>query len=101
MAPLDTAEKMEAKAGEGQQRGPGPAAAPARPQLRAPGRGYDPFSCGVDNTEMARLSSMAMARCFSDILGDQRISVYLQSVTLDTFYSVVGSSKYCEPFCDL
>ena len=51
MAPLDTAEKMEAKAGEGQQRGPGPAAAPARPQLRAPGRGYDPFSCGVDNTD--------------------------------------------------
>ena len=75
MAPLDTAEKMEAKAGEGQQRGPGPAAAPARPQLRAPGCGYDPFSCGMDNTEMARQSSMAMARCFSDILCDQRISV--------------------------
>ena len=43
---------------------------------------------------------MAMARCFSDILGDQRISVYLQSVTLDTFYSVVGNSKYCEYFVD-
>jgi hypothetical protein len=104
MAPPDTSEKMEAKAGEGSKENQDPQ--PHLPDLssRAPGRGYDPFSYGVDNTEMAWLSSMAMIRCFSDILCDQRISVtirqsvYLQNVTLYTVYSVVGNSKYCEFF---
>merc|ERR1719251_580904 len=42
---------------------------------------------------------MAMIRCFSDILCDQRIpdtirqSVYLQTVTLDTVYSVAGDCR--------
>ena len=34
----------------------------------------DPFSYGVDNIELQRLSTMALLRCFSDILYDQRIS---------------------------
>ena len=56
----------------------------------------DPFSHGVDNIELQRLSSMALMRCFSDILHDTRIpdnirqSVYLQTVSLDTVYSVAG-----------
>ena len=63
MAPPDTSEKMEAKAGEGSKENQDPQ--PHLPDLssRAPGRGYDPFSYGVDNTEMAWLSSMAMIRC--------------------------------------
>ena len=54
----------------------------------------DPFSFGVDNLELQRLSSLAMMRCFSDILHDSRIpdnirqSVYLQTVNLETVYSV-------------
>ena len=54
----------------------------------------DPFSFGVDNLELQRLSSLAMMRCFSDILHDSRIpdnirqSVYLQTVSLETVYSV-------------
>ena len=56
----------------------------------------DPFSYGVDNIELQRLSSMALLRCFSDILYDQRIpesirqSVYLQTVSLETVYSIAG-----------
>ena len=56
----------------------------------------DPFSYGVDNIELQRLSSMALLRCFSDILHDQRIpesirqSVYLQTVSLETVYSIAG-----------
>jgi len=56
----------------------------------------DPFSMGVDNMELQRLSSMAMMRCFSALMYDQRIpanirqSVYLQTVSLDTVYSVAG-----------
>ena len=95
MAPPDTAEKMEAKAGEGSKEDQDPL--PHLPVLSSepPAVVTTPSA-----TAEARLSSMAMARCFSDILGDQRISVYLQSVTLDTFYSVVGNSKYCEYFVD-
>ena len=66
----DTAGYRQEDGGQGrrgEQGEPGLAAAPARPQLGAPGWGYDPFSYGVDNTEMARLSCMAMARCFIDI----------------------------------
>ena len=54
----------------------------------------DPFSFGVVNLELQRLSSLAMMRCFSDILHDSRIpdnirqSVYLQTVNLETVYSV-------------
>ena len=54
----------------------------------------DPFSFGVDNLELQRLSSLAMMRCFSDILHDSRIpdnirqSVYLQTVNLETVYSL-------------
>ena len=57
----------------------------------------DPFSYGVDNIELQRLSSMALLRCFSDILYDQRIpetirqSVYLQTVSLETVYSIAGN----------
>ena len=56
----------------------------------------DPFSYGVDNIELQRLSTMALLRCFSDILYDQRIpetirqSVYPQTVSLETVYSVAG-----------
>ena len=56
----------------------------------------DPFSYGVDNMELQRLSSMAMMRCFSDIIHDNRIpdnirqSVYLQTVSLETVYSIAG-----------
>lgn len=56
----------------------------------------DPFSYGVDNIELQRLSTMALLRCFSDILYDQRIpetirqSVYLQTVSLETVYSIAG-----------
>ena len=91
-----TAEKMEAKAGEGSKENQDPL--PHLPVLSSepPAVVTTPSA-----TAEARLSSMAMARCSSDILGDQRISVYLQSVTLDTFYSVVGNSKYYEFFCDL
>ena len=57
----------------------------------------DPFSYGVDNMELQRLSSMAMIRCFSDIMHDTRIpdnirqSVYLQTVSLETVYSIAGN----------
>ena len=95
-----TAEKMEAKAGEGSKENQDPL--PHLPVLSSePPAVVTTPSATVWTTRMARLSSMAMARCFSDILGDQRISVYLQSVTLDTFYSVVGNSKYYEFFCNL
>ena len=59
----------------------------------------DPLSYGVDNMELARLFSMDKIRCFSDIICDQRIpdnirqSVYLQTVTLDTVYSVAGKDE--------
>ena len=100
MTPPDTAKKMEAKAGGGSKENQD--SLPHLPDLSSePLAVVTTTSAAAWTTRMARLSSMAMARCFSDILGDQRISVYLQSVTLDTFYSVVGSSKYCEPFCDL
>lgn len=56
----------------------------------------DPFSYGVDNMELQRLSNMALVRCFSDILHDSRIpdnirqSIFLQTVSLETVYSVAG-----------
>ena len=59
----------------------------------------DPFSYGVDNMELQRLSSMAMIRCFSDIMHDTRIpdnirqSVYLQTVSLETVYSIAGNDQ--------
>ena len=59
----------------------------------------DPFSYGVDNMELQRLSSMAMMRCFSDIMHDNRIpenirqSVYLQTVSLETVYSIAGNES--------
>ena len=74
MAPLDTAEKMEAKAGEGSKENQDPL--PHLPVLSSePPAVVTTPSATVWTTRMARLSSMAMARCFSDILGDQRISV--------------------------
>ena len=65
-----TAEKMEAKAGEGSKENQDPL--PHLPDLSSepPAVVTTPSA-----TAEARLSSMAMARCFSDILGDQRISV--------------------------
>ena len=63
----------------------------------------DPFSYGVDNIELQRLSSMALLRCFSDILYDQRIpdsirqSVYLQTVSLETVYSIASTSPVITP----
>ena len=100
MGPPDTAEKMETDGGEGSKENqdpllpdlPDPSSEPPAVVIYM----IDPFSYGVDNMELARLSSMAMIRCFSDILCDQRIpdtirqSVYLQTVTLDTVYSVAG-----------
>ena len=50
----------------------------------------DPLSYCVDNMELARLFSMDKIRCFSDII---RQSVYLQTVTLDTVYSVAGKDE--------
>ena len=64
----------------------------------------DPFNFGVDNLELQRLSSMALIRCFSSILFDQRIpenirqSVYLQTVSLETVYTVAGKYFYCYTF---
>ena len=65
----------------------------------------DPFSYGVDNIELQRLSSMALLRCFSDILYDQRIpesirqSVYLQTVSLETVYSIAGMTMIPPIIC--
>ena len=74
MAPPDTAEKMEAKAGEGSKEDQDPL--PHLPDLSSePPAVVTTPSATVWTTRMARLSSMAMARCFSDILCDQRISV--------------------------
>ena len=103
MGPPDTAEKMETDGGEGSKENqdpllpdlPDPSSEPPAVVIYM----IDPFSYGVDNMELARLSSMAMIRCFSDILCDQRIpdtirqSVYLQTVTLDTVYSVAGKDE--------
>ena len=67
----------------------------------------DPFSYGVDNIELQRLSSMALLRCFSDILYDQRIpesirqSVYLQTVSLETVYSIAGMTMIFPSSCVL
>lgn len=67
----------------------------------------DPFSYGVDNIELQRLSSMALLRCFSDILYDQRIpesirqSVYLQTVSLETVYSIAGMTMILPSLCVL
>ena len=65
----------------------------------------DPFSYGVDNMELQRLSSMAMMRCFSDIIHDNRIpdnirqSVYLQTVSLETVYSIAGNAMEKQNCC--
>merc|ERR1740129_1080817 len=63
----------------------------------------DPFSSGVENMDPAWMPSMAMLRRFSDILYDQRIpenirkSVYLQTVSLETVYSIAGECRQTGP----
>ena len=84
MTPPDTAEKMEAKAGEGSKENQDPL--PHLPDLSSepPAVVTTPSA-----TAEARLSSMAMARCFSDILGDQRISVRASHSTPSTPWWVI------------
>lgn len=57
----------------------------------------DPFSYGVDNPELLRLSSLALMRCFSNTVADERLpsdalrqSLYLQTISLESIYSITG-----------
>ena len=96
----DTSEKMETEGGDGSkvnqdQLLPDPSTEPPAVFIYM----IDPLSNCVDNMELAMLFSMDKIRCFSDIICDQRIpntirqSVYLQTVTLDTVYSVAGKDE--------
>ena len=59
----------------------------------------DPFSLGVDNCDMLRLSSLGLLRCFNQILPHLsdlvRNNIYLQLVPLDAVFqlSQVRKSK--------
>jgi len=55
----------------------------------------DPFSFGVDNPELMRLSSMALMRCFNNMVQDTRLpsdslrqSIYLQTISMESVYAV-------------
>ena len=96
----DTSEKMETEGGDGSKENqdqllPDPSSEPPAVFIYL----INPLSYCVDNMELARLFSMDKIRCFSDIICDQRIpdtirqSVYLQTVTLDTVYSVAGKDE--------
>jgi len=57
----------------------------------------DPFSFGVDNPELMRLSSLALMRCFNNMVQDARLpsdslrqSIYLQTISLESIYSISG-----------
>ena len=109
MAPLDTAEKMEAKAGEGSKEDQDPL--PHLPVLSSePLAVVTTPSAAAWTTQRwrgwrawpwpgASVTSSVTSASLSSVTIRQ--SVYVQSVTLDTFYSVVGNSKYYEFFCDL
>ena len=91
MGPPDTAEKMETEGGDGSKKNqdqllPDPSSEPPAVFIYM----IDPLSYCVDNMELVRLFSMDKIRCFSDII---RQSVYLQTVTLDTVYSVAGKDE--------
>jgi mediator of RNA polymerase II transcription subunit 13 len=60
----------------------------------------DPFSFGVDNPELMRLSSIALLRCFTNMVADTRLrsdslrqSLYLQTISLESIYSVTGETR--------
>ena len=62
----------------------------------------DPFSYGVDNPELMRLSNLALLRCFTNMVADKRLpsealrqSLYLQTISLEAIYSVTGESRRC------
>ena len=94
MTPPDTAKKMEAKAGGGSKENQD--SLPHLPDLSS-----EP-PVGVTIPSATAWTTQRWRGCRAwPWPGASLTSVYLQSVTLDTFYSVVGSSKYCEPFCDL
>ena len=108
MAPPDTAEKMEAKAGEGSKENQDPL--PHLPDLSSePLAVVTTPSAAAWTTQRwrgcrawpwpgASVTSSVTSASLSSVTIRQ--SVYVQSVTLDTFYSVVGNSKYCEYFVD-
>ena len=52
----------------------------------------DPFSLGVDNCDMLRLSSLGLLRCFNQILPHLtdlvRNNIYLQLVPLDAVFQL-------------
>merc|ERR1719357_1509875 len=57
----------------------------------------DPFSFGVDNPELMRLSSLALMRCFNNMVQDARLpsdslrqSIYLQTISMESIYSISG-----------
>ena len=87
----DSAEKIETEGGNGSKKNQDPLL--TDPSSEPPAvfiYMLDPLSYCVDNMELARLFSMDKIRCFSDII---RQSVYLQTVTLDTVYSVAGKDE--------
>jgi len=60
----------------------------------------DPFSFGVDNPELMRLSSLALIRCFNNMIQDTRLpsdslrqSIYLQTISLESIYSISGEAQ--------
>merc|ERR1719500_1473691 len=60
----------------------------------------DPFSFGVDNPELMRLSSLALMRCFNNMVQDTRLpsdslrqSIYLQTISLESVYSIAGEAQ--------
>ena len=60
----------------------------------------DPFSYGVDNPELMRLSTTALLRCFNSIVSDTRLpndtlrqSLYLQTISLESIYTVTGETR--------
>jgi len=59
----------------------------------------DPFSYGVDNPELMRLSSIALLRCFTNMVSDSRLpqdtrlQLYLQTISLESIYTVTGETK--------
>ena len=68
----------------------------------------DPFSFGVDNPELLRLSSLALMRCFNNILQDTRLpgdtlrqSLYLQVTHRTVLYFCVLTGYLLTLFCGL
>ena len=57
----------------------------------------DPFSFGVDNPELMRLSNLALLRCFNNVvrrLSDSlKQSIYLQTISMESIYSISSESQ--------